>query len=385
MTEENKNTTSTDPELIQKVAERLHFFFCDANLRQDRFLRSILLGEERSLKPEDSAIQQYPNQCPVEILLRFNTIKKLTEDPNVLVQAAKTLSDELTLSEDEKAIGRTKPFTNDMMNGHIPLTLIVKGLPIDADQNTYSTTVGDVKNLFEVYGKVAMVKFLFEAHSGRKRKAKRTPLGMALVEFENSEGIDASKKAIKIADELDGTEDAASKVDLKIDDAALQILFLEGNESIIAPAFNPPNKGRGSTEGLDEDDQPEEYTVQWKPGCVIQIKGLPEECDREAISEAVAKGLEITSDAVKEQKIYIDYSRGCKDGAIRFNEPSDDIQSIANKLSSGDLLVKDTKVESVTVLEGEDEKKYWENFIDFKNKQIRLRSEERKRKRRKRR
>jgi hypothetical protein len=45
-------------------------------------------------------------------------------------------------------------------------------------------------------------------------------------------------------------------------------------------------------------------------------------------------------------------------------------------LNDGELTIMDTKLENALVLEGEEEKKYWDNFIEFKNKQIVQRHEE---------
>jgi len=47
-------------------------------------------------------------------------------------------------------------------------------------------------------------------------------------------------------------------------------------------------------------------------------------------------------------------------------------------LKDGELMILDTKVEEALILEGEVEKKYWEDFIEFKNKQIIQRNEEKK-------
>jgi len=46
-------------------------------------------------------------------------------------------------------------------------------------------------------------------------------------------------------------------------------------------------------------------------------------------------------------------------------------------LIDGELTILDTKVEQALILAGEEEQKYWESFIEFKNKQIMLQHDER--------
>ena len=126
----------------------------------------------------------------------------------------------------------------------------------------------------------------------------------------------------------------------------------------------------------EEDAENPTFTIDWKPNCVIRMEGLPESCDREAILDTIAAGLEISVNEVMTRKIYADYSRGQPAGAIRFPEFGPFIAKIAASLKSGDLKIKDTKVEDARVLEGDEEKKYWDDFIAFKNKQIAHREEE---------
>jgi hypothetical protein len=152
-----------------------------------------------------------------------------------------------------------------------------------------------------------------------------------------------------------------------------------------------PDKGRkrdrdeaGDTDANDievETKEVEKFTIDWQPGCVIKMKGLPEECDREAMMDAIAAGLDISVDDIKARKIYADYSRGQTEGAIRFPEKSDEIGKLANRLKEGEVKIKDTQVQEVVVLEGDEEKKYWEDFIEFKNKQRLQREEEKQEKR----
>ena len=150
--------------------------------------------------------------------------------------------------------------------------------------------------------------------------------------------------------------------------------------------------GRGNKKRNRDDDgednendtkgsaDPPSFNFDWKPNCVIRLEGLPDSCDREAILSAVATGLGVDEEAVKSRKIYADFSRGQTEGAIRFPDSDDAIPQLAQKLKSGDLEISSTKVGDARILEGEEEKKYWDDFIEFKNKQIRHKEEEKRQK-----
>ena len=135
--------------------------------------------------------------------------------------------------------------------------------------------------------------------------------------------------------------------------------------------------GNVEEEEVAEEELPK-FSVDWKPGCVIKLEGLAEACDREQILEAVATGLNKDAESVKEMKVYADYSRGQPHGCIRFLTP-ESVPEILEKLQSGDLHVAGAKVEKASILEGDEEKQYWEDFMEFKTRQLRQRNDERRR------
>jgi hypothetical protein len=383
---------------VDDVAERLRFFFSDANIRQDYFIRKLLLNDEG----------EYSHQVLVESLLRFNTIKQHTTDEAVVIQAAKKLSDKLVVSDDNKAIGRVKPFTLELMDDNIPLTLYVNNLPMseDGDKKKYSCGADDIRKLFEQYGRVVLLKLRFkkaessdhddddlepQQSNGARRPApkRRHPLGAALVEFEDAETLE---KAVADVITSKAEETVEPKRKLMIGETQLEVCMLKDyidtrkklnpkepkeGASKDASGDAPKADARGSKKReLEEALEGVEFKMDWKPGCVIRVRGLPVECDREAILEGVGKAMDITIDEVKEKKIYVDYSRGQTDGAIRFPEPTDDVKNLCDKLKEGTVEIAAVKVETAFMLEGEDETKYWTEFIDFKTKQMRHRIEE---------
>lgn len=372
--------------MLEAVAERLLFFLSPANIRQDFFVRKHLLKDQK---------------IPIEALLKFNTINKLTTSADDIVEAATTLcSEKLVVSENNEAIGLVEPFTMAQMDDNLPLSLYISNVP--HSKTHYDVTTDEIRNLF-ADAKIALVKLRFgldeneesevaneeqqdstDTKSPGQKKKRRIPTGSALVEFETIQ--DLEKAAAHVLTMKDG-ETLQPERQLKIGDTVIEVMLLkeyvESKKKRKAETTNGKKKDRdakneGAADNEDTSSTPAKvFTVDWKPGCVIRIIGVPEECSREAILDTVARGMDMTIEDVKKKSIYADYSRGQTDGAIRFPEPDPKIQELCDKLNSGTLDVAGSKVESAKILDGKEEKSYWDAFLDFKNKQIQQRAEER--------
>lgn len=326
----------------------------------------------------------------VDILLRFNTIKKYTDNPSMLIKAAKELKI-LAVDEEKMVISRTSPFSKNMMDQNIPKSLYLKNLPVKKSKN-YIVKVEELRALFEKYGEVALVKLNFSSSPGNnenhhygsadRQKRRKFPIGTAIIEFQNHE--DLEKAAEVTLTMKNGTKvEPKEKITLPITedrDSAIHLEVLLLSEHIAMRKERRENGDEKKRQKPEPDDDTEipTFTFDWKPKCVIKINGLPEGCDRESMLSALARGLDITLADVKARKIYVDYSRGQKEGAIRFPEQSNDVGEISKKLKTGELTILGAKVDDALVLEGEEEKKYWDEFIAFKNKQMIQRAEEKK-------
>mmetsp|Transcript_14077 Transcript_14077/g.35378 ORF Transcript_14077/g.35378 Transcript_14077/m.35378 type:complete len:392 (-) Transcript_14077:119-1294(-) len=366
-----------DRTAIEGLKERLEFFFSDANIRQDVFIRKLLMNSDEK-------------SVGVDVLLRFNTIKKFSEESSVLIQAAKELKDSLVVDEEKMTITRVTPFTKDMMDQNIPKSLLVKNLPIN-ESKQYDVKVDELRELFEKYGKVALVKLKFSSppfsgkdnYYGPSKKRRNFPSGSANIEFHTQEDLEKAAEATlttkggetvepKDKLELAATETRKSATELGV------MLLSEFVASCKDKKEKRGDKKRSKSEPEADEKEIPKFTFDWKPKCVIKVKGLPEGCDREAMLSAIGKGLDVSPEDVMARKIYVDYSRGQKDGAIRFPEPSDSVDELAKKLKAGELKILDAAVEDAALLEGDEEKKYWEDFIEFKTKQAIQRAEEKK-------
>jgi lupus La protein len=350
---EEKEEDAASEETVAAVAERLQFFFGNANLRKDNFLRKRLADNN--------------NQVDVETLLKFNSVKALTSSAATVVRAAKTLPAFLTVSDDSKNLGRGEPFGEAQMNEHIPLTLLLKNIPFEGQ--SYKLSVQEIRSFFEPFGEVALVKLGYSSskHKGRK------PKGSCMVEFATQEGADAAAAAV--ATSRGGADvDPAPEKKLMVGDQQVSIVTLK-DQIEFGAKDDKANGAANHNGGDDEGDDDEEEAIEWKKGSVISITGVPANCDREAILDAVAKAVDCTADDLK-GKVYVDYSRGQPTGAIRFDDPKENqVADMCQKLASGDAQVAGAKVESAKVLEGEEEEKYWKDFAEFKKRQRRNRQD----------
>lgn len=349
-------------EALEGVKERLKFFFSDANLRQDRFLRRFLWKD---------------HGVPVEVLLRFNSLKTFTTSASTVITVAQEIP-ELVVFKDKQIIERKEPFLYSQMNDHVPLSLSITGLKVENERFTVSTA--NLKKHFDMYNGVALVKLCMNrveerATEGPHRyKWRNVASGNAFVEFDTVENLEtAAAELLTIKDK----EPVEPKRVLEIDGVKLGVQKLA---EVDVPEDNNTNKRKSYDKKPEPPKTPfKPFEVDWKPGCVIQLKGLSDTCDRESILETVGSILHLSMDDVKDKKIFADFSRGQTDGAIRFSVP-DDVPKVLEALKTKEIA--GSKVEAATVLEGDVEKEYWDKFIAFKNEQRKQQAEERSHKKR---
>jgi hypothetical protein len=226
--------------------------------------------------------------------------------------------------------------------------------------------VKEIRDFFEPYGEVAIVKLGF-SHS--KHKGRR-PKGSCMVEFASASGVEAAAAAV--ATHRGGKEvEPPPDKKLVVGDQRLTIVTLKDHVDFGAKDGQP----KEAAENGDEVEDDEDVAIDWKKGSVIQVQGLAAECDREKILDAIAKFLDCGVEELK-GKVYVDYSRGQTSGAIRFDDPTENqVSDMCQKLSSGEMLIGGSKVESAKVLEGDEEEKYRKDFAEFKKRQRRNRQD----------
>jgi len=414
----DKTPSEISPKTVAEVASRLRFFFSNANLRIDKFLR-----REVTESNADGFV-------PITTLLRFNTIKSYSTEPLALVRAiqeTESLKPILKLNEDKTGIARIEPFTHDMMRDNVGVTLRVSNIPVEGapGSEVYTVQREEVEEAFKEFGYVAMVRMLYNYQQGdRGGRGTRTAIGRAFVEMETTAEMQLAaaelcppqKSETEVTKETEAetkkeetdVKEEPPKRTLTMGGAEVRVKtmqqWLDQREVKRIARFGDKGDSRNSRGGRGQRDTQGgekrdfkgqekrareaaekeaaaqlEFKLEWKKGCVISVKGLPDGCDREKILGTV-------QDVVgKDVRVRADYSRGQKDGAIRFEQPNDKIVELAAKLCDGSAMVGGCKVESATIIGGEDEEKYYSEYIAFRTKQIRTNAEEKNQRKRPRR
>ena len=341
---------------------------------------------QRESKANDGYIE-------ISSLLRFNSIKKISTSMADVAASARTV-ESVVVSKDGEAIRRKDALPED--GNSVECSLFVAGLPVEnvkaeeddasaaapapaaseesaADATAeesetiakatkekktarYTSTVADVRAIFEKYGEVALVRFRF-SKSDKVKGVGKQALGSCFVEFK-----DASSVA-KVVEAATAETDAAK--------------FFAGEKEVYPKAMvgwlkeqkekKDLKKGKAPKAEPAEPKPLEVEALQWKPGCVITLAGLPADCDREMLKEAFeAAGVTID---------YTDFSRGETSGAVRVNEPNDTFKDVVAKLNSGEAKIGEATVEAI-FLEGDVEEKYWGDAAISKAERKRARENE---------
>jgi lupus La protein len=347
---------------ILRIAERLGFFFSDANLRMDKFLRNIVLNNAET-----------GGFVPIETLLKFNTIKTISTDPSDIVAAVEKVDEiSLILNDDKTAIARSEAFTKEMLDGNIKCSLRISNLPVD-DNRQFKNARDEISALFQDYGKVVMVRMLTNYD---KSEGKRVAFGKCFVEFHDESALKKAEADLCLP--ADAGDDAKPTKTLTLGDTELRIKTMQawldkkGKQKDRKSTEKDDTKRAREEQAAKEQEEIEqiEFKLDWQKGCVISIKGMTDGTDRETILSAVK---EFMGDEVEARA---DYNRGDTEGAIRFTEPNDKILEFASKLNDGSVTIGGSKVDSAIILEGEAEEKYYADYIAARTKQLRARAEE---------
>jgi len=186
---------TADEELQSKILRQVEFYFSDANLPTDDFLRNIICrpgtGGGNSEKQE--------GWVPIKTLASFHKMKKLTKNIPTIVAALQT-STELEVSPEGQRVRRTRPFDFNIDFDDIrSRTVITWNLP-------EKPTIDYVINLFSSIGELEMARIRKSDHPeplltrGLKTEFKKSARDFyALLEYKTRE--DAVKAVEKLHDE----------------------------------------------------------------------------------------------------------------------------------------------------------------------------------------
>ena len=167
------------------------------------------------------------------------------------------------------------------------------------------------------------------------RNKAHQPTGAAYVVFKD---VDGAKKALENDDKFDDNE---LQKQLKADRDR------EQKEKRAA------ERRKSSDNSNNKNDTAETKAAKYTPGCIVKVEGLGLIEDRAQLQKAFEPFGDVA---------YVDYGNDDVEGLVRFTDP-DAVQNLLDAYADGkrELL---GKVPQLSLLEGEEEEKYWQSIIE---------------------
>ncbi|XP_072274408.1 lupus La protein [Pyxicephalus adspersus] len=317
-------------DLDTKICQQIEYYFGDHNLPRDKFLK-----EQISL--DDGWV-------PLEIMIKFNRLSKLTTDFGIILGALKKSKTGLMEIDEEKSKIRRSPskplpeVTEEYKNSIKNRSVYIKGFPLD-------TTLDDIKGWLENKGLIENIQM--------RRTLEKTFKGSIFIVFETE---DASKKFLE-------------NRDLKFKDTDMIVLskeeyFAKKNEE--RKQKQSEAKAKSKQDKADAQKQAEDAemkSLEEQTGCLLKFSGdLDNMTSREDIHALFQDHGEIK---------WIDFSRGAMEGIILFKSDAKEAMEKAKAANNDNLQLKGKDV-TWELLEGDEEKaalkKIMENQQESYNK-----------------
>ncbi|XP_067891484.1 lupus La protein isoform X2 [Heterodontus francisci] len=300
--------------LEKKICEQIEYYFGDHNLPRDKFLKE-------QIKLDDGWV-------PLEIMIKFNRLSRLTTDFTVIVEGLKkSKSGLLEISEDKTKIRRSPskplPEFEDYKISVKARSVYVKGFPT-------STTLDEIKNWFDENGPVENIQM--------RRTLQRQFKGSVFVVF----------------DSIDSATNFVETTGLKYKDNDMIVLF---KEAYFVKKAEEKKQHKAAKSKNNEKEQQQKHvedlgvhdmrSLEEKTGCLLKFAGdLADQTCREDIHEIFSNHGEIQ---------WIDFIRGAKEGNILFKTNAKEALEKAKAAHGGKLQLRDKEV-TWEMVDGEEEK-----------------------------
>lgn len=300
-----------DKELEGKIIDQIEYYFGDINLGRDRFLKE-------EVKKDDGWI-------PLETMLKFNRLEKLSKDAAVIAEALKK-SDLMEVSEDKTKIRRSpdRPLLNLTKEELSARSVYAKGFPLDV-------TLDQVKEFFKKFGETDNIYM--------RKDYRKHFKGSCFVIFRSDEG---AKKFVETPD-------------IKYNDAEMVHLFKDDyfKKKSADRKQKVEEKVKKSDELKQEKDKEEREKAKERItyGAVLVVEGIAKDTKREDIKAFFQKFGSVE---------WIDFERGDGKGRVRFSD-KDEAKSALEKAkeeNDGKVKIGEGEVECC-VLEGDEELDHW--------------------------
>jgi len=313
---------SIDSGLKEKIIRQVEYYFGDLNLSKDKFMQ-----EE---------VQKDNGWISLETLIKFNRLKQLSSDFDIIIAALKeSKNDLLEIDNEKKLIRRAKPLPENPVEFETTLkanTVYVKGFP-------ESISLDELFSFFESHGKILQV-FM--------RRAPMTKLfkGSVFVTFNTNE---EAKKFMDLAELKNGET---------ILERETQEAYLTRKAPTLARMKEEKEKREADKEAKKREREEAEaafFESQKVAASVLHLKNLPKEGTRENLKELFDNYAKVK---------WVDYSKGEPEAYLRFVEADKAkpaMESAAAK-NEGKIILEGAELE-VRVLEGEEEEQFWKDTI----------------------
>ena len=308
--------------LEAKICHQIEYYFGDFNLPRDKFLKEQIKLDE--------------GWVPLEIMIKFNRLNRLTTDFNVIVEAlSKSKVELMEISEDKTKIRRSpsKPLpevTDEYKNDVKNRSVYIKGFPTDA-------ALDDIKEWLEDEGQVLNIQMRRTLHKALK--------GSVFAVFDS---IESAKMFVETPGQ-------------KYKDTDLLILFKEDyftKKSEERKQNKIEAKLRAKQEQKEKQklaENAEMKSLEEKIGCLLKFSGdLDDQTCREDLHTLFSNHGEIK---------WIHFVRGAKEGIILFKEKAKEALDKAKEANNGNLQLRNKEV-TWEVLEGDVEKEALKKIIE---------------------
>ncbi|XP_018584325.1 lupus La protein [Scleropages formosus] len=312
----------TQSPLEKKVAEQIEYYFGDHNLPRDKFLKE-------QLKLDDGWV-------PLETMIKFNRLNRLTTDFNVIIESLqKSATGLMEISEDKKKIRRSLsrplPEVNDEYKDALKhKSVYIKGFPIE-------TTLDEIQEWLAGKGNIENIQM--------RRNLQRQFKGSIFLVLDSEE----SAKQFVAHPDVKTFKDNEMIVLLKEDYYAKKT---EERKQIRAQAKAKAKQEKEEKQKQAEDEEMKSLDEQ--TGCLLKFSGDLDQISREDFHELFHGHGQIK---------WIDFIRGAKEGTILFKSNAKEALDKAKEANGGKLEIKNKSVQW-EVLEGEVERETLKKIIE---------------------
>ncbi|XP_061736046.1 lupus La protein isoform X1 [Nerophis ophidion] len=306
-----------------KVARQVEYYFGDHNLLRDRFLKE-------QLQLDDGWVT-------LETMLKFNRLKSITSDADVIISALKkSTTGLLEISEDKTKIRRSqeKPLpelTDEYKDTVKHKSVYIKGFPL-------ATTLDEIQEWLNGKGNIENVQM--------RRDMERQFKGSVFICFDSEE---SSKKFLE-------------RTDIKSFKDNEMLVLSRGDYHAKKAEERKQHKAETKAK-VKQDKEQHQKNVEEKDmsvlleehsGSLLKFSGELQDVSREDFHELFSGHGRIK---------WVDFTRGAKEGTLLFDKNAKEAFEKAKEANDGALKVKDNVV-TWQLLEGEEEKEVLKKIVE---------------------